>query len=69
LLVEGDLVESMDYVAVNCGGTWSIGTHGFLLKLKSQEQGKRRKFSARKNCTPSPCVWAVKELEPERWMN
>lgn len=69
LLVEGDEIESMNYVHIQCGGKWSIGHHGFLLKLKSQEPGVRRQFSAKKDCFSTLCVWEVEELEPERWVN
>lgn len=37
LLAEGDEIESMDYVPVHCGGTWSIDRHGYVLKLKSKK--------------------------------
>jgi hypothetical protein len=65
-LTEGDEIESMDYVPVDCGGTWSIAKHGYMMKLKSVEQGVTRRFVVKKNCSPTPCLWEVEELKPER---
>jgi len=69
VLDDADQIESMDYVPVPCGGAWSIETDGFLLKLKPQEPRVRRRFLAIKDCSPTPCVWQVEELDPERWVH
>jgi hypothetical protein len=69
VLGDADQVESIDYVSVPCGGAWSIESDGFLLKLKPREPGVRPQFLATKDCSPTPCVWQIEELEPERWVH
>lgn len=64
-----DDMEWIEYVPVECGGSWSLGEHGFVVKLKVTKPQTRRQFSARKVCSPTPCVWVINELTPETWVN
>ncbi|MFT6038677.1 MAG: hypothetical protein ACI9TP_001469 [Candidatus Azotimanducaceae bacterium] len=68
LLTKADQIESMAYIAVHCGGAWTIDGHGYLLKLKSKTRGVRRQFVAKKDCS-GPCLREIEEVEPERRQN
>jgi len=69
LEVSSDQVEWIEYVPVKCGGAWSLGEHGFVVKLKVTKPRTRRQFSARKICSPTPCVWVTAELAPQTWVH
>lgn len=69
VLDDTDQLRFIDYVPVPCGGAWSIESDGFLIKLKPQEPRVRRQFLAIKNCSPTPCVWQIEELDPESWVH
>ncbi len=68
-LADSDEIQSMDYVPVPCGAAWSIDEYGFTLKLEPREPGVQRRFLAKKDCSPTPCIWSFEEIEPRRWQH
>ena len=64
-----DRIEWIEYVPVKCGGAWSAQEYGFVVKLAVTEPQTRHRFSAKKMCSPTPCVGQFEKLSPETWVH
>lgn len=52
-----DRIFSIGYVPVKDGGAWSVESHGYRVTVSRGDV-----LRVYKDCTPSPCIWAVQKI-------